>query len=414
MFQYFRPPDAQHHGPTCSNFHPGTLTQGSACRWVSQWLYLLNSPQMKGGESSAQTGLTFPLWLNEVQHLAEQVLEGQWLYAHHLHALTLLLIEEFQLVHGQHPVPIQVHAAEPVLDAGNRAGTLQHCRGHPHCTDCSSAHLLPIPQGSSATARHKPRDDKTCWAGSGHRPANTPSTFCWSPRLLWVAQPHSWPVSPAPTVHCAAAQAGLTYGRESGPAARVGQIEPAPSPGHCRDPGEGQGSCVMHPFAPLRHKDTQGELSGSCTPHPSSPLEDWGLQFWILLLLLCIRFLVLTLTCTSGSLCTAVSPWLYKAGHRQVLQRATVKFSHKPSLHTQSICEGMCPTAASTSGMCAQSQCLMAWGDQRHWWLPRYKKLQENSASMQFFRKKGKWFDQPSPVRCFLPNNLQTLSCSLL
>lgn len=44
-------------------------------------------------------------------------MEGQWLDAHGLHALTLLLVEELQLEHGQNAVPIEVHAAEPVLYA---------------------------------------------------------------------------------------------------------------------------------------------------------------------------------------------------------------------------------------------------------------------------------------------------------
>lgn len=60
------------------------------------------------------------LWFDQVKHLAEQILEGQGFDAHPLHPLTLFLVEILQLIHGQDAVTVGVHAAEPVLDAGER------------------------------------------------------------------------------------------------------------------------------------------------------------------------------------------------------------------------------------------------------------------------------------------------------
>lgn len=60
---------------------------------------------------------TFSLGLHQVQHLAQAVLEGQGLDGHAVQPPALLLVEVLQLKHGQHPVPVQVHAAEPVLNA---------------------------------------------------------------------------------------------------------------------------------------------------------------------------------------------------------------------------------------------------------------------------------------------------------
>lgn len=64
---------------------------------------------------------TLDLGLDQVEHLAEQILEGQGFDAHSLHPLALLLVEVLQLKHGQDAVSIHVHAAEPVLDAGERS-----------------------------------------------------------------------------------------------------------------------------------------------------------------------------------------------------------------------------------------------------------------------------------------------------
>lgn len=67
------------------------------------------------GVCACTEGLTFDLWLDKVEHLAEAVLERQGLDSHGLQLLALLLVEIFQLIHTEHPVPIQVHTAEPVL-----------------------------------------------------------------------------------------------------------------------------------------------------------------------------------------------------------------------------------------------------------------------------------------------------------
>lgn len=61
--------------------------------------------------------LTLGFGLDQVQHLAQQVLEGQGFDAHPFHPLALLLVEVLQLKHGQDAVSVRVHAAEPVLDA---------------------------------------------------------------------------------------------------------------------------------------------------------------------------------------------------------------------------------------------------------------------------------------------------------
>lgn len=73
------------------------------------------------GDSCVEV-LTFDLGLDQVQHLAEAVLEGEGLDGHGLQLLALLVVEELQLVHAQHAVPVEVHAAEPVLYAGGGGG----------------------------------------------------------------------------------------------------------------------------------------------------------------------------------------------------------------------------------------------------------------------------------------------------
>ena len=72
--------------------------------------------------------LTWGLGFDQVEHLAEQILEGQGFDSHALHPLTLLFIEVLQLKHGQHPVSVHIHAAEPVLYTGDR----QVQEGHTH------------------------------------------------------------------------------------------------------------------------------------------------------------------------------------------------------------------------------------------------------------------------------------------
>lgn len=64
--------------------------------------------------------LTLGFGLDQVQHLAQQVLEGQGFDAHPFHPLALLLVEVLQLKHGQDAVSVRVHAAEPVLDAEDK------------------------------------------------------------------------------------------------------------------------------------------------------------------------------------------------------------------------------------------------------------------------------------------------------
>lgn len=66
--------------------------------------------------------LTWILGLDQVKHLAEQILEGQRFNAHPLHPLALLLIKVFQLKHGENAVAIDVHAAIPVLYAAETNG----------------------------------------------------------------------------------------------------------------------------------------------------------------------------------------------------------------------------------------------------------------------------------------------------
>lgn len=73
--------------------------------------------------------LTFDLGLDQVKHLAEAVFKGKGLDGHGLQLLALLVIEVLQLVHAQHAVSVQVHAAEPVLYAacGGEGGKERRC-----------------------------------------------------------------------------------------------------------------------------------------------------------------------------------------------------------------------------------------------------------------------------------------------
>ena len=76
-----------------------------------------------------KTGLTFNLRLDKVKHLAEAVLERKGLDSHGLQLLTLLVVEVLQLIHAEHPVPIQVHTAKPVLYTGQRVRKREVIRG---------------------------------------------------------------------------------------------------------------------------------------------------------------------------------------------------------------------------------------------------------------------------------------------
>lgn len=66
--------------------------------------------------------LTLGFRFDQVEHLAEQILEGQRFDAHFFHPLTLFLIKILQLKHGQDTIAIRVHAAKPVLYTGARNG----------------------------------------------------------------------------------------------------------------------------------------------------------------------------------------------------------------------------------------------------------------------------------------------------
>lgn len=66
---------------------------------------------------NVKTALTFHFGFDEIENLAEAVLEWKGLDGHGLQFLTLLLVEVLQLIHAEHPVPVQVHTAEPVLYA---------------------------------------------------------------------------------------------------------------------------------------------------------------------------------------------------------------------------------------------------------------------------------------------------------
>lgn len=62
-----------------------------------------------------RTYLTWILRLDQVKHLAEQILEWQGFDAHSLHPFTLLFIKVFQLEHRQDTITINIHAPKPVL-----------------------------------------------------------------------------------------------------------------------------------------------------------------------------------------------------------------------------------------------------------------------------------------------------------
>lgn len=103
-----------------------TGTLSPLCHSSPPWRNLLppacTNIQKKTQPSTCVPGCkcpTFKLGLDKVKHLAEAVLKGKGLNSHGLQLLTLLLVEVLQLVHAQHPVPVQVHAAEPVLHARN-------------------------------------------------------------------------------------------------------------------------------------------------------------------------------------------------------------------------------------------------------------------------------------------------------
>lgn len=75
-------------------------------------------------EDKCETAPTFHLRFDEVEHLAEAVLERKGLDGHGLQFLTLIVVEVLQLIHAEHPVPVQVHTAEPVLYAAKEKNTI--------------------------------------------------------------------------------------------------------------------------------------------------------------------------------------------------------------------------------------------------------------------------------------------------
>lgn len=89
--------------------------------WTFQWKEITENTK---GELALT--LTLVLRFDQVEHLAEQILEGQRFDAHSFHPLTLFLIEILQLKHGQDTIAIRVHAAEPVLYTGERNGKIEH------------------------------------------------------------------------------------------------------------------------------------------------------------------------------------------------------------------------------------------------------------------------------------------------
>lgn len=122
---------------------------------------------LSSGNTEAELPLTFTLVLrfDQVEHLAQQILEGQRFDAHSFHPLTLLLIEILQLKHGQDAVTIRVHAAEPVLYAGGeRDGEIKRVTAggesaaRPHgtqqlCVTWWDFSCLPLKGGTRRTRR---------------------------------------------------------------------------------------------------------------------------------------------------------------------------------------------------------------------------------------------------------------------
>lgn len=89
--------------------------------WTFQWKEITENT-----EGELLLTLTLVLRFDQVEHLAEQILEGQRFDAHSFHPLTLFLIEILQLKHGQDTIAICVHAAEPVLYTRERNSKIEH------------------------------------------------------------------------------------------------------------------------------------------------------------------------------------------------------------------------------------------------------------------------------------------------
>ena len=80
-------------------------------------------------------------------NLTEAVLERQRLNAQHLHFLDLFFVEELHLVHGDDSVAVEVHAAEPVLNATHNTAT--KCIAAHHQPDRMNNSWLGLDSGSS-------------------------------------------------------------------------------------------------------------------------------------------------------------------------------------------------------------------------------------------------------------------------
>jgi hypothetical protein len=79
-------------------------------------------------------------WLEDIDHLANDVFEFEVEVAFHVvEALTLLLIEVLQLVPCDYAVTIEIHYLEPILDA-LLSGLIFHADDKPD--EISEAHLL--------------------------------------------------------------------------------------------------------------------------------------------------------------------------------------------------------------------------------------------------------------------------------
>lgn len=76
--------------------------------------------QSHTGEAGGGAGLTRAAWLHQVKGLPGEVSEGRRLRPPGCQVLRLFLVEEAELWGGKDAVPIQVHAAEPVLSAVGR------------------------------------------------------------------------------------------------------------------------------------------------------------------------------------------------------------------------------------------------------------------------------------------------------
>lgn len=153
------------------------------------------------GKTEAEWPLTFTLVLrfDQVEHLAQQILEGQRFDAHSFHPLTLLLIEILQLKHGQDAVTIRVHAAKPVLYAGGeRDGEIKRVTAggegaaRPHgtqqlCITWWDFSCLPLKGGTRRTQRSSScllSAQRFPWKHQRQSCSHSPLPLWWGHQLL--------------------------------------------------------------------------------------------------------------------------------------------------------------------------------------------------------------------------------------